>query len=519
MKNYDFIRLGKISLKNNKKQTANTVRGLVFGSTLLITLLFVLAAFYGGIVSEINKEKTISSFILKYQIKDKDSIDINKEINERILSNKTIKESIIYNRIYLTYYSRESNILYPTITIDEIDYPFEYHYRDNLKKTSDDMHFFDLANSSTIITKEEELFLSSNNYGKAVLAGTLFTDVTEEVIIASHVLDFFKIDYQDAIGKTISYATYLSNWSSVYDIDHNEVNPSLGGEELTIISDYTIKGVFNSNLYLSPSRGEDSTICPSLWLKKEAIYHNDIVLYFGENQVEGFIYQKNPLEVFHDAIIQRKVAIPFGFNYMRGENDLRYISEYNQIIQFHNFDNALNYNKVLNNYNNKYPNLAIDHNSNFSNYLQFYPFVMLISITFLIFGGVVFYATILNLYNTMRYSFEKRKYYLSMCKAMGMTNNDMIKLYLFEILLIIFKAAIWIISLTLSLCLLITLLINNVLIDKMGEMIISYNFSFIYYPVTLIISILVIFTMAISISFFITKSQNKGNLIELLNDN
>ncbi|MDD4000896.1 MAG: ABC transporter permease [Bacilli bacterium] len=516
MKKSDFIRLGKYSLKNNKTQTANTVRGIAFGATLLITLLFVLLAFYQGTMAKILQEKSISSFRLEYDLL-MDDQDLNEEIKAEILSEPAIKNSIIYQQIYLSYSEDNHERRFPKFTIAGVDYLYDYDYRVDLEKSSDWLHFFDTANSTTLITEEEEAYLRNNNYGKALLAGSLFTQNIEEVVISSQVVDYFNIDYLDVIGKELSYEISLPFYNNAYDKSNLKYSNLEG--DIKIINNYKIVGVFNSNLYLSPTRGEHLSYCPSLWLKKEAIYNNDISFYLKGEDIKGFIYQKDPLEVFNDAIEQKKVAIPYGFNYLLGFGDLRSIDDFRQYIQFEDFKSAYDYSKVLNNYAEKYQQFHFDDNTVFSNYEQFYPLIMLVSITFLIFGGVVFFATVLNLYNTMRYSLEKRKSFLAMCKAMGMTKNDIIKLYFSEIALLLLRSVFWITLFTFSLSLLITLSFNNMLVDSSIETIISYKFNFIYYLIVLIPSLIIILLIALVISLLIGKQESKSNLVSRLNEN
>ena len=95
-----------------------------------------------------------------------------QRINQRIkeIKQPSITESIIYKPISILYFEN-GDFLYPTISIGGTDYLYDYHYSDVLKMGAA-FHFFDLHNSTTLITAEEEEFLKRNNYGKP--AGTLF---------------------------------------------------------------------------------------------------------------------------------------------------------------------------------------------------------------------------------------------------------------------------------------------------------------------------------------------------------
>ena len=132
MKNRDFLRLAGYSLRSNKRQTKNTVRGIAFGVTLLVTLFFVLLAFYGGAMAGIDREKALSSYRLEYELRNKETAKINQRIKKEILNNPSITESIIYKPISILYFEN-GDFLYPTISIGGTDYLYDYHYSDVLE--------------------------------------------------------------------------------------------------------------------------------------------------------------------------------------------------------------------------------------------------------------------------------------------------------------------------------------------------------------------------------------------------
>jgi ABC-type antimicrobial peptide transport system permease subunit len=517
VKNRDFLRLAGYSLRSNKRQTKNTVRGIAFGVTLLVTLFFVLLAFYGGAMAGIDREKVLSSYRLEYELRNKETAKINQRIKKEILNNPSITESIIYKPISILYFEN-GDFLYPTISIGGTDYLYDYHYSDVLEKWGDVFHFFDLHNSTTLITAEEEEFLKRNNYGEALLAGTLFSENTDEIIVASHVLDYFEIDYREALGKKLSYSVNLTTGYRAFRPDGSGYYKDLLGNQVCVVRDFTIVGVYNSNLYLSPSRGEDLYYAPTFWLKLDSLYlTEDIEFLYGEEQIEGFIYNKDPLAVFQDAAEAKKAAIPYGFNTLSSINDLRYMCDFCQIIQFADFRSAYEFYNNLEYYLYKYQHFGFFESHVLSDYRQFYPLIMLVSTIFLIFGGVVFFVTVLNLYNTMRYSVEKRKGYLAMCRAMGMNRRDVLKLYFFETGLVLFRAALWIIVFSLLLSAGITILINDALISSALETTVSYRFHLVYYPFVLIPCLAILLLLALLIARMVSGRKTRENMLVLLN--
>lgn len=60
----DYVRLGRISLKNRKKSTRNTVCGISFGLTLLVAVLFFTLSFSVDLMNAINEARSVSCFAI-----------------------------------------------------------------------------------------------------------------------------------------------------------------------------------------------------------------------------------------------------------------------------------------------------------------------------------------------------------------------------------------------------------------------------------------------------------------------
>lgn len=58
----DYLRLGKISIKNRRKSTRNTVRGVSFALVMLVPIVFFTLSFYVGMTSEVNCRKNAVEF-------------------------------------------------------------------------------------------------------------------------------------------------------------------------------------------------------------------------------------------------------------------------------------------------------------------------------------------------------------------------------------------------------------------------------------------------------------------------
>ena len=154
------------------------------------------------------------------------------------------------------------------------DYLYDYHYSDVLEKWGDVFHFFDLHNSTTLITAEEEEFLKRNNYGEALLAGTLFSENTDEIIVASHVLDYFEIDYREALGKKLSYSVNLTTGYRAFRPDGSGYYKDLLGNQFALSCSQSSVSITAISIFRP--RGEKTYIMRPL-------FGSNSILYLTEN--------------------------------------------------------------------------------------------------------------------------------------------------------------------------------------------------------------------------------------------
>ncbi|MEG1536585.1 MAG: ABC transporter permease, partial [Clostridia bacterium] len=98
--------------------------------------------------------------------------------------------------------------------------------------------------------------------------------------------------------------------------------------------------------------------------------------------------------------------------------------------------------------------------SAFSNFNMIFTVFQYASLIMISIGGIIFFAAMVNLFNTIMHSVNSRKNYLGVMRAIGAQSNTIPKLYIFETLAIFRRALIWIAIFGGAICVGIKILID-----------------------------------------------------------
>ena len=515
MKKQDYFNLALEKNKYQKRQSRNTNIGIVISLCLSILCLFVLVSFKYGIERSANSEKNVATVELNYD--DNTYSAINHSNKECISKNSLIEDIVDYKEYYLAYYRiqqslRDVTFTYPTIFLDD-----EVIERDFYNLSSD--IFLAYADSSTIILDSEYEYLKKNNE-EALLAGRLLSNNLKEIMVSDIFVKQLDIaDYNDIIGKTISYKYKLYN--SGWDVIKTEYDYEL--EEIYLFQNYEIVGVFNSNIYNCPSRYsnnyfsnyKDALLRACFWVKDSSIKSANVnIEYFSHNRY-SYEYTGNPVETFKSIEEEGYIAIPFGFN-DSGFNDERRVSH--QIIQCKNVEDVYKFLKFVDKLCDYESTQAYTPYYSLKAYIEFYPFFFYSVIIISIFALFMSILSLLNIYRIMEYSISENMYLFAMERAMGATIKDIKGVYFAELLINYLKSVIISIGISGVLCLIFTLVINRYLrIDDFVDGCIKYSISFGYYPLIMIWVILSFGIIIYFIASLLCNKIKKGALINKLN--
>lgn len=154
--------------------------------------------------------------------------------------------------------------------------------------------------------------------------------------------------------------------------------------------------------------------------------------------------------------------------------------------------------------------------SNFSMLHQIGLYLMIIMYTF---GGIIFFATLLNLYNSVNYSVQVRRNYIGMMRAIGAKQNVIPRLYFVEILLIFWRSFLWVLifggGISFGIKALVDMLFKQEAAAMLGAQI-SLNFGWFF--VALVAVIAVVFLIAFLFSRVSCRSVTHKGILEVLSD-
>ena len=564
MKYKDYKRLAKVSLKARKKTTRSTVRGISFGLILLMPLIFIVIAFHLDLNKEVNKDASIRVFNLCY-VKELPKEDnyiscIKEEYDEKVYDIKGIENVIKYNQYKFNNkvnswdeQLQKSVDKSPfAITIGDKVISLDYNIKDNNDNSNE---YYDNEVGIQVIDTSvgESIFIEADSQmtnGKPLVAGNEFSkNSTKEIMVSSNLLEHYNLTIEDVLNKniTITYELTYPNGATTSKTSntHTSLNPYVG-VPLTILKDYKIVGIYDSRLYKSGVRqdsqkdhfNENLKYETYFWLTRDSLYSATDKSYLPElvliERDEGeytytervYYYSDNPINLSREARNSDKVFIPLGMGSSQ-ESDNNVTPTYKTLVEFESYGDANNAVSAVNSIfelgavgiDNPSINDGYAQNT-FNNYRMFYNAFTYVCIILAIFGGVIFFATLLNLYNTIHYSVQSRRNYLGMIRAIGMRGIDVIKMYFVEIFQIFKRSYIWSAIFGGGICFGISFLFDMIMKSDVAAMItIDLSLNPVYILVAFLA--LVIVNTIISIVFALIACYNVSNkpVLEVLVEN
>ncbi|MGN0822311.1 MAG: FtsX-like permease family protein, partial [Candidatus Gallimonas sp.] len=161
-------------------------------------------------------------------------------------------------------------------------------------------------------------------------------------------------------------------------------------------------------------------------------------------------------------------------------------------------------------------NLATDAYQNFSMLNTVGGYLMLVMYTF---GGIIFFATLLNLYNSVNYSVQARKNYIGMMRAIGAKKSMIPKLYFVEILLIFRKSLLWVLifggGISYGIKFAIDMLFKQDAAAILGA---TLSLNFAYFFVALALVFVIVFLIAFLFSRVACRAVTHKGILDVLSD-
>lgn len=562
MRYKDYVRLSKISLKARKKTTRSTVRGISFGLILLLPLLFIVIAFHLDLNKEVNKDASLRVFNISYvDEKTEDSYvrDMLKDYSEAMFELEGVENVIKYNQytfdnVKYAYDYENNQYSYSSrfsITIDGKTFSADYGL-DNLQEYKSNsnnigLQVIDTSVGNSIFIKSDSEVIGGKN---PLVAGNVFSsNSAQEIMVSSNFLTQNNLTVEEVLNKNITINYLITDGGNITDNKNsasNQAYQAYSNLPITVLKDYKIIGVFDSDIYNSGVRYattgqnrysmEEKVYETYFWLTTDSMYNTMGQTYLPEyvkieyedsNGYQGlYYYSDNPVNMAKNARTTNSVFLPLGMGVSEGEN-YGDKAVFNSLVEFKDYSHANNAVNLVNSYYEKSSTSVEDISvtteymqSTFVNYRMFYNIFTYLCIVLAIFGGIVFFATLLNLYNTIHYSVQSRRNYLGMIRAIGMKGKDVTKLYFVEVFQIFKRSYIWTAIFGGAICGGISYAFKMIMSSEMAKVItINLSLNPIYILVAFLILIIINTIIAIIFSLIACHSVSKKPILEVLVEN
>ncbi|PWM74761.1 MAG: hypothetical protein DBX59_03185 [Bacillota bacterium] len=537
----DYIRLGRISIKSRKKSTRNTVRGIAFGLIMLVPVLFFTLAFNIGLVGAFNATRETSCFLVE---------TVGRESTEGAIAEKPSSDRVLLGRA-------EYNRLYAEVgkTVEEIIYNEYYSISDTGSSFEGDDSYAVLGNVRSPIfispNHSETGYVYLNTLVKIVeseragenivpagirsdlekkgkrffLAGKGFSeDARGEVLISETVAKRMECTPEEAVGKPFS------------------VFVRMGDGFLEIVGEFTVAGVISEDYYLlGNKRGADQDA--HVWLSGDSVYEEVDGVYktkylpqiireikLNPDGREDISYRWEYPRDIDELAAEAKAE---GFFFPCGVSFFCYNSSNDVLkpnavltVQCKNYKSASQVGEMLNRGYKKLHNeffLLADYSTYFAgdayaNLTMLHRIAQYLMVVLYTFGGIVFFATLLNLYNSVHYSVQVRRNYLGMMRAIGARNVLLPRLYLVEILLIFARSFPWVLVIGGGLSYGIKAAVDYAFYGNTALFGGVLRLNFAYFFLSLAVMLAVVFFIAWLFSRIACIPVTKKRILEVLSD-
>ncbi|MCR4880088.1 MAG: hypothetical protein K5906_03940 [Bacilli bacterium] len=550
MKAKDYRRLARLSLKNRKKTTLQTVLGIAFGLVLLFPLLFIGIGFYGGFNIAVNQNPSFRTFFINYgQMKDNDTnvSTVNLEYQQNIESMSGISNIIDFNYITI-----KNDGYHPSYRIDQGNY---IELKGNASRTHRGygITIIDSKNASSPFLKGDYTYTK-----KPLYAGSVFSEGSAskgEIMVSTTFLRDLELKAESLIGHTLSLRSYAYP-TSPYLASDSEETISQGSylynhELVPLFNNYKIVGVYDSDIYTKSSIRYRSLFYDNDSLKSVSPYNRE---YFwitsaslGNDGVEiaprkiakeisnpdgsnyngyWYYYENAPVILAEDITRQGYCFFPYALGVELKTNYSPNYAHKSSYIEFNNFLNAKN---AFDNIDSFYEDSSTFEGEKtinaeislpgFKQYINFFDIFLYICIALLALGGVIFIATLLNLLNTLHFSVESSKGFLGICRAIGLRNKGVIRLFLNQVQYIFLYAYLPVVIIGGGACVGVKLIFDKIIKDSIKTTTsLTFTIEWWYIPIAFVVLFIITTLISILFSHLTASKVSKTPILNILSE-
>ena len=574
MKAKEYFRLAKLSLASRKSTSRSTVRGISFGLILLIPVIFVSVGLFGDLNAQVNKNPELLYVNMKIAAErtgktDIVSEDFNSSViafshTQGIIQNVQYDEAFLYEQIYASFdsasASRTTNQYQafsfgidgaqqiPIYLALNDSYSFSYNISPFAAILSNQDNFV----PQKVLKKFPKIFVDGMDKG--------FTgDGKGQVILSEMFLQSIGVSNIEIYGKTFSIQ-YTDNPSdslrvindSIYiDSDSNPSNDSYGEIE----SNYRTNTKTSYFCYrfevVGIVRKEVTDYAKKAF--KEYNYSEHIMsnmMFFA--QTSAVMPAGDALEPIiteytstNDDYISKRLLATYSFGeaafqtlneeYMCfGANNFnsfkRYGSDfYPQQTLFLDASNFAQLDSMVGSISSQlseffsfdYSDPTFYLSSNLYSQLSLVYKIFTYLIMFLaIMGGIIFFAAMVNLFNSIVHIVDTGKKYLAVMRAVGAKNGVIPKLYLAESLTLFRRCLVWVVIFAGLICTGIKLALDSAFeyVNSNNFFPLDLNINVIFIPISILIGMSLLIVLGIVFAFGCSYSIANKPIMSILGE-
>lgn len=541
MKIKDYWRLAKISLKARKKSTRSTVAGIAFSLIIITPLLFAMVGLNMTISGQLNEapEQLVATFLSagKGEIIEEKGYDgwrFSNKINYSLPvsdHNEYFEKADLATLNYTigtkemeTYSEEGMEIKYKERIVIEND---ETKYNMKFEKQTDKWGNPGVKMTMMAVVKNDENSLLPK-FMSQVKVDNCFEgfkgDGKRQVIVSKNYLDMAGLTPQDVFRKRIS--VFFEDKYYYRKVEMGTENVQMDAINHFLFQEFEVVGVIDGSKYT------DNDIRRADMIFTKASYYDDTGKAMQESQYKlenggYYIYQgdykakdeKAKDYVFPGAIYYNPRCVIEKYN-ENGNNSYGNIENNVYLYQAKSYDDL---NKQVGRIYNAEYSKAFDSKDSFVGFIttpfvsqfQFvYKVFTIASVIGSIFGGVILFAALVNLFNSVKHSVDSRMNYLGVMKAIGAKDSTIPKLYFFEVLRIFLRAYVWILIIGSAICVGIKILLDY--LTTQIDLSITIGISWVTIPTVMAVLALVLIVVGFVYSFGCTYVVSKRPITAML---
>lgn len=516
MRSEEYIRLAKLSMKENKKSIRSTIVGLAFGFIILIPIIVLLLGVNLSISDRLNQVPYVLYYetsMSDYRVPTEDVISQEGLINtlsgdkhiDKFLNNSD-SNIIVYEKYLLT----DGSMYDYTAKVDYSINNGEYN-RMNITDNSQ-YNIIDIDKSARYfpqnLTDKYDGGIFVNGYGEGFVG-----DGKGQVVVSEKLLFKWGLNPQDIYNQSLSIR-------STGGINLTGVNSDISGY---VCKDYQVVGIVKSAIGDMYEGGLDY-MRSDIFFTSANVYKDGAAVLKPRYEVSSNHSKRLVYDNWLDRESLNEEYMMLGWNATLKNDQFNYgvNNTFGTTFVYGESETYRTLNRSITTLEKEfYSELSMDYNilrtsNTYDQYETIYGITNVASLIFIIIGGVLALCAIINMYATIKHNVKRRKYYLTMLRAIGARDNVITRLYMTESVLMVTHANIWILTVGFILSVIIKYALGAIL--NSGSLNLNLSISWFSIIVAVLSVVILLYALGLLLSYICSRRVSKDKITAVINN-